>query len=289
MMKKKLLTTATAAALSLGMATSAAQADDVRIGWTAWADAEFITQVADRVIQERLDTGVELVQTDIAPQYAGLAGGDLDMMLMSWQPITHEDYIDEFGDEIVDLGVLYEDAKLGWLVPEYLYDLGLTSIEDLQDDEWQNRLNGQIQGIDPGAGLTRLSHDTIEEYGLDFDLIEASDAAMTAALDRAIRRDEAIVVTGWSPHWKLGAYELEYLEDPKGALGGAESIHAMSRTGFADDHPEVAAFAGCMNIDIDLLNEYMYLADEESTGHAVDKFFNDEAGLVDEWVACARN
>ncbi|WP_018870509.1 MULTISPECIES: glycine betaine ABC transporter substrate-binding protein [Thioalkalivibrio] len=289
MMKKKLLTTATAAALSLGMATSAAQADDVRIGWTAWADAEFITQVADRVIQERLDTGVELVQTDIAPQYAGLAGGDLDLMLMSWQPITHEDYIDQFGDDIVDLGVLYDNAKLGWLVPASLHAEGLTSIEDLRDDEWRDRLNGEIQGIDPGAGLTRLSHDTIEEYELDYTLIEASDAAMTAALDRAIRRDDAIVVTGWSPHWKLGAYELEYLEDPKGALGGAESIHAMSRTGFADDHPEVAAFAGCMNIDIDLLNEYMYLADEESTGHAVDKFFNDEAGLVDEWVACARN
>lgn len=289
MMKKKLLTTATAAALSLGMATSAAQADDVRIGWTAWADAEFVTQVADRVIQERLDTGVELVQTDIAPQYAGLAGGDLDLMLMSWQPITHEDYIDQFGDDIVDLGVLYDNAKLGWLVPASLHAEGLTSIEDLRDDEWRDRLNGEIQGIDPGAGLTRLSHDTIEEYELDYTLIEASDAAMTAALDRAIRRDDAIVVTGWSPHWKLGAYELEYLEDPKGSLGGAESIHAMSRTGFADDHPKVAAFAGCMNIDIDLLNEYMYLADEESTGHAVDKFFNDEAGLVDEWVACARN
>ncbi|WP_018947633.1 glycine betaine ABC transporter substrate-binding protein [Thioalkalivibrio sp. AKL17] len=289
MMKKKLLTTATAAALSLGMATSAAQADDVRIGWTAWADAEFITQVADRVIQERLDTGVELVQTDIAPQYAGLAGGDLDLMLMSWQPITHEDYIDQFGDDIVDLGVLYDNAKLGWLVPASLHAEGLTSIEDLRDDEWRDRLNGEIQGIDPGAGLTRLSHDTIEEYELDYTLIEASDAAMTAALDRAIRRDDAIVVTGWSPHWKLGAYELEYLEDPKGSLGGAESIHAMSRTGFADDHPKVAAFAGCMNIDIDLLNEYMYLADEESTGHAVDKFFNDEAGLIDEWVACARN
>ncbi len=287
-MRRKLTTAAATAAITAGMAT-AANADEIRIGWTAWADAEFITQIADHLITEEFGTDVELVQTDIAPQYTGLADGDIDLMLMSWQPITHEDYLEEFGDEIEDLGVLYDGAKLGWLVPEYLYDLGLTSIEDLQDDEWVDHLGGQIQGIDPGAGLTRLSHDTIDEYGLDFQLIEASDSAMTAALDRAVRRDEAIVVTGWSPHWKFGAYDLEYLDDPKEALGEAEHINAMSRQGFGDDHPEVAEFASCMEIDLEKLNEYMYLGEEESTDHAVDKFLDEEGDLIDQWVDCARD
>ena len=287
-MNRKITTAAATAALTAGMAT-AANADEIRIGWTAWADAEFITRMAEDVITSEFDTDVELVQTDIAPQYTGLAEGDIDLMLMSWQPITHEDYIEEFGDEIEDLGVLYDDAKLGWIVPASLYEQGLTSIEDLQDPEWQDRLDGQIQGIDPGAGLTRLSHDVIDEYDLDYDLIEASDAAMTAALDRAARRDDAIVVTGWSPHWKFGAYLLEYLDDPKGVLGDAEHINAMSRQGFRDDHPEVAAFASCIEIDIDLLNEYMFLGREIGTEEAVDEFLEDEADLVASWVECARN
>ncbi|MBK1733814.1 glycine/betaine ABC transporter substrate-binding protein [Halorhodospira abdelmalekii] len=287
-MNRKIVTAGVTAALTAGMA-GAASADQVRIGWTAWADAEFVTQIADHVIQERFGVDVELVQTDIAPQYTGLASGDLDLMLMSWQPITHEDYIERYGDDIVDLGVLYDNAKLGWVVPAYLYEQGLTSIEDLRDPEWVDRLNGQIQGIDPGAGLTRLSHDVIEEYGLDYQLVEASDAAMTAALHRAARRNNPIVVTGWSPHWKFGAYMLEYLDDPKGVLGEAESIHAMARQGFEDDFPEIAAFAGCIEIDLEMLNDYMRLGREQSTEAAVAQFLESESGLVDDWVACARN
>ncbi|MCG5540332.1 MULTISPECIES: glycine betaine ABC transporter substrate-binding protein [unclassified Halorhodospira] len=287
-MRRKLTTAAATAAITAGMA-SAANADEIRIGWTAWADAEFITRMAEDVITSEFNTDVELVQTDIAPQYTGLAQGDIDLMLMSWQPITHEDYIEEFGDDIVDLGVLYDDAALGWIVPQYLYDEGLTSIEDLKDPEWQDRLDGQIQGIDPGAGLTRLSHDVIEDYDLDYNLVEASDSAMTASLARSARRDEAIVVTGWSPHWKFGAWNLAYLEDPEGSLGGAEHINAMSREGFPEDHPEVAEFASCINIDIDLLNEYMFLGREEGTETAVEQFLDEEADLVDEWIRCARD
>ncbi|MCG5533045.1 glycine betaine ABC transporter substrate-binding protein [Halorhodospira sp. 9621] len=287
-MRRKLTTAAATAAITAGMA-SAANADEIRIGWTAWADAEFITRMAEDVITSEFNTDVELVQTDIAPQYTGLAQGDIDLMLMSWQPITHEDYIEEFGDDIVDLGVLYDDAALGWIVPQYLYDEGLTSIEDLKDPEWQDRLDGQIQGIDPGAGLTRLSHDVIEDYDLDYNLVEASDSAMTASLARSARRDEAIVVTGWSPHWKFGAWNLAYLEDPEGSLGGAEHINAMSREGFPEDHPEVAEFASCINIDIDLLNEYMFLGREEGTEAAVEQFLDEEADLVDEWIRCARD
>ncbi len=287
-MRHKLTTAAATAAITAGMA-SAANADEIRIGWTAWADAEFITRMAEDVITSEFNTDVELVQTDIAPQYTGLAQGDIDLMLMSWQPVTHEDYIEEFGDDIVDLGVLYDDAALGWIVPQYLYDEGLTSIEDLKDPEWQDRLDGQIQGIDPGAGLTRLSHDVIEDYDLDYNLVEASDSAMTASLARSARRDEAIVVTGWSPHWKFGAWNLAYLEDPEGSLGGAEHINAMSREGFPEDHPEVAEFASCINIDIDLLNEYMFLGREEGTETAVEQFLDEEADLVDEWIRCARD
>src|SRR3546814_19299032 len=67
--------------------------------------------------------------------------------------------------------------------------------------------------IDPGAGLMRLSKDAVEEYGLDdYELVSASGAAMTAARERAVKRTEWIVVTGWSPHWMFGAHELRYLE-----------------------------------------------------------------------------
>ena len=275
----------TAGVLGLAMAGTSAQADEIEIGWTAWSDAEFITKLAARVIEDEMNYDVNLTQTDIAPQYQGLAGGSIDLMLMSWLPDTHADYWAEVQDDVVDLGVLYDGARLGWAVPTYIPEDQVSSIADLQDDEVRERLDGTITGIDPGAGLSSLSENALEDYGLDGYRIEfSSGAGMTAALDRAYGREDWIVVTGWSPHWKFGAYELRYLEDPEGSLGAEERIHALGRMGFDDDHPEVADFVSAIHIDLELLQDYMFEAEETSYEDAVTKFIDENPELIQEWL-----
>ena len=54
---------------------------------------------------------------------------------------------------------------------------------------------------------------------------------MTVALGQAIKNNEDIVITGWSPHWMFAKYDLKYLADPKGTMGGEEAIHTMARQG----------------------------------------------------------
>ncbi|MFP4696003.1 glycine betaine ABC transporter substrate-binding protein [Thiohalospira sp.] len=283
-MMKQTLKWATAAMAGVGLAFSA-QAEPVKIGWTAWSDAEFVTKLTKRILEERLDQEVELTQTDIAPQYQGLAGGDIDMMLMSWQPGTHEDYIEKHAGDFVNLGPLYTHAKLGWIVPDYIPESEISSIEDLKKDSVREKLDGTITGIDPGAGLTRLSKDALEDYGLDgYELQTSSGSAMTAALERAARRDEWIVVTGWSPHWKFGAYDLRYLEDPEGSLGGAEHIDALTRKGFYQDNVEVASVVSRIQIPLEMLQDYMYQARESSYEEAVDAFMEEQSQYVDYWV-----
>src|SRR3546814_9508889 len=53
------------------------------------------------------------------------------------------------------------------LVPSYVPEGELGSIEDLQKDAVKEKLDNKIQGIDPGAGLMRLSKEAVEEYDLD--------------------------------------------------------------------------------------------------------------------------
>ncbi len=72
----------------------------------------------------------------------------------------------------------------------------------------------------------------------DWDLISGSSAAMTAALKKAYDKEEPIIVTGWTPHWKFAKFDLKYLEDPKGVYGGEEQIRTIGRLGLADDLPE---------------------------------------------------
>lgn len=286
-MMKTLTGIALAAALSAGapLAAAAQGGEPVKIGWTAWSDAEFITKLASKLIEENYDHPVELIQTDIAPQYQGVAQGDIDVMLMAWLPGTHADYWMRVNDDVAPLSVLYTDAKLGWIVPAYVPEDQIASIADLAKPEVKEMLGGQVQGIDPGAGLTRLSQAALMSYGLDdYQLVTASDAAMVAALDRAIRREEPIVVTGWSPHWMFGKYDLRYLEDPENALGGTERIYAISRKGFQQDFPEVAKMLIRMHIPLEELEAAMFDAQETSYEEAIQAYIDEHPARVKYWL-----
>jgi glycine betaine/proline transport system substrate-binding protein len=277
----------TLALLLLAMGTAqAADKEPLRIGWTAWSDAEAVTRLAARILETRLDQPVELVLLDIGIQYQGLAKGDIDAMLMAWLPLTHKPYMDKLGDKVVDLGPLYTRAQLGWVVPDYIPKSELNSIEDLKKRQVARKLGRQIHGIDPGAGLMQASEKAMEKYGLDrYRLISSSGAGMTAALSRAIKRKQWIVVTGWSPHWMFARWNLRYLEDPKQALGGRERIHALVRRGFYQDFPvEVTEFLSRLFIPLDELEAIMAEATETSYEAAVEDYIKQHPKKVTYWV-----
>ena len=273
-------------ALGLAVASGAsAQDDTIEFGWTAWSDAEFVTKLAARLINDNTDLTADLVQTDIAPQYQGIETGDIDAMMMAWLPATHEDYYEEVASDVENLGVLYNGARLGWAVPSYIPEDQLSSLADLASDEVRSELDGTITGIDPGAGLTSLSEEALETYGLDdYTLQTSSGAGMTAALDRAVNRDDWIVVTGWSPHWKFGAYDLRYLEDPEGALGGPERVHVLARAGFDADYPEISAMLTRMYLPIEQLQNYMFQARETSYDEAISAYIEENPDRVEYWL-----
>lgn len=97
----------------------------------------------------------------------------------------------------------------------------------------------KIIGIEPGAGIMQATERALEEYEnlADWKLVESSSAAMAAELQKAYEKEEPIVITGWTPHWKFAKFDLKYLEDPKGIYGDEESIHTFVREGLKDDHP----------------------------------------------------
>jgi glycine betaine/proline transport system substrate-binding protein len=276
---------AVAAGAVVGPAAAQAEGETINIGWTAWADAEAVTRLAERILEERMGYNVELTLADIGLQYQGIAEGDLDLMLMSWLPTTHQNYWERVGGQVVDIGPIYTGARLGWVVPAYVPEDQVSSIADLQGEDVAQRFGGRIQGIDPGAGLMQASERALEEYDLgNYELVSASDSAMTAALDRAVRRDEWIVVTGWSPHWMFAKYDLRYLEDPEGVLGGHESIHALARPGFDQDFPEAHAFFARFYVPLEDLEAMMLEADETSFEEAVESYIQNNEARIHYWV-----
>lgn len=277
--------TAATVALASTPLGALAQAKPIRIGWTAWSDAEVVTNIAKLILEQRLGQKVELVMTDVALQYAALQRGQIDLMLMAWLPGTHKSYWEKVKDDVEDLGVLYSDAKLGWAVPADIPVSTLRTIDDLTKPDVREKLGGRIQGIDAGAGLMKLSEAALKTYGLDYKLLTASDAAMVSALDRAIQRKQWIVVTTWSPHWMFSQYKLRYLEDPKQALGGSESIHALARKGFSADFPKAAAFVRNMKVPLSDLESVMLKARDSSAAKEAAAYVAARGEVVNRWLA----
>jgi glycine betaine/proline transport system substrate-binding protein len=279
-------TTAAMALTSTPLAVLA-QAKPIRIGWTAWSDAEVVTQMAKLILEQRLGQKVELVMTDVALQYAALQRGQIDLMLMAWLPGTHKGYWEKVKDDVEDLGAIYTGARLGWAVPDEIPVSALRSIEDLAKPEVREKLGGRIQGIDAGAGLMKLSEAAIKAYDLDYKLLTASDAAMVSSLDRAIQRKQWIVVTTWSPHWMFSQYKLRYLEDPKQALGGAESIHGLARKGFSAAFPKAAAFVRNMKLPLADLEAVMFKARDSSAAKEAAAYVATHREVVERWLVGA--
>ncbi|WP_435101219.1 glycine betaine ABC transporter substrate-binding protein [Arhodomonas sp. AD133] len=269
-------------ALSVSLpATGRTNAPDVRIGWTAWSDAEVISKMVALVLS-RVGLDVELTLADVSVQYRGLAENDLDVMLMSWQPKTHAKYLREYGNRLEDLGTLYEGANLGLAVPAYV-DASIQSIDDLAANA--DMFDGEIEGIGESAGITGLTKDAMQTYGLDaYSLKASSGPAMAQRLGKAVAEKRPIVVTAWRPHWKWAAYDLRYLDDPKGVYEGEESVHAMARKGFASDNPKVAAFLERMHFELNDLETLMAAAREKGHRRALRDWLNANSDRVRRWL-----
>ena len=209
----------------------------VRIAYVEWDCATASTMTAKAAL-EQMGYEVETLPVVEAAMWQALGTGDVDAMVTAWLPVTHADSYKKVQDKVEKVSVVSGGAKLGWAVPAYVT---IDSIEELNANA--DRFDGKIIGIDPGAGLMKLSEQALADYDLNkLELMEGSGATMTAALENAIKNKDWVVVTAWSPHWMFGKWDLKYLKDPKGVLGGEEKIEAIVRKGLKEDMPEVHAF-----------------------------------------------
>jgi glycine betaine/proline transport system substrate-binding protein len=148
------------------------------------------------------------------------------------------------------------------------------------------QVDHEIIGIDPGAGIMKATAKVLEDYELeDWTLVEGSGAAMTASLKKAYDKEEPIIVTGWSPHWKFSKFDLKYLEDPKGTYGDEENIHSIARNGLAEDHPSAYKVLDQFHWEESDMNEVMVqITDGEDPEAAARAWVDENADTVAEWT-----
>ena len=270
--------------LALAPAVAQQREPDVAIGWTTWGDAEVVSKLATVILQQGMNKDVELTLADIAVQYRGVANGDLDAMLMSWQPLTHKKYLNQYGDRLVDLGAIYEGANLGLVVPASVPESELGSVADLAKPDVREKLGGRIQGISANSGVMQMTRNAADAYGFDYELLTGTGPKMAMELGKAIDQGEWIVATGWRPHWKFDVYKLRYLKDPKGVFGGSESVHAVAHKGFEKRQPEIAGFLRRMELSIAEVEALMASARDTNHREAIHDWITSNRDRVDYWM-----
>ncbi|WP_417863222.1 glycine betaine ABC transporter substrate-binding protein [Vreelandella venusta] len=264
-------------------AGSLAHADDqgiVNLAYVEWSSEVASTNVVAAVL-EQAGFDVELTSLSAAAMFQALSTGDADAIVAAWLPTTHADYMERVGDNIEDLGTNLDGTKLGLVVPAYTET---DSIADLNDNA--DSFNGEIIGIDPGAGLMALTEEVVDTYDLGLRLRSGSGATMTAALSSAINNEEDVVVTGWTPHWMFARFDLKYLEDPENVYGGAEQIHTVVRQGLKDDMPEAYAILDAFEWTPEQMGEVMLMNQEDGSDpyENAKQWVEDNQDVVELWL-----
>ncbi|MFD4575825.1 ABC transporter permease/substrate binding protein [Streptomyces sp. NPDC058417] len=266
-------------------ATDVGKGREVTIGYIPWDEGIASTYLWKELLEER---GFEVKTTQYAagPLYTGLATGQVDFQTDSWLPVTHAEYWKKYGDRLDDLGSWFGPTSLELSVPAYMKDVN--TLADLKAQS--GRFGGKITGIEPSAGMMGLLKDKVlKQYGLDgtYQVVDGSTPAMLAELKRAYAKKDPIVVTLWSPHWAYSEYDLKKLKDPRGAWGKGDGVHTLSRKGFADDNPEVAAWLKDFRMtekQLTGLEAAIQKAGKGKEQDAVRTWLKDEPALLDKWA-----
>ncbi|MDT8879342.1 ABC transporter substrate-binding protein [Halomonas saccharevitans] len=249
-----------AAPLAVTAVAQAAEPEQVRFSVPAWPGVTVKTALAETLLET---LGYEVDQEELGSTitYQALTQEEVDVFLAAWLPAQQAmfDATLEKG-AIVDLGNNVDGARLGFAVPTYVYDAGVTTAEDLADEEIAEKLDRTIYSIEVGSGMSDTLNGAVENdtYGLgDWDLSETSTPGMLSAVDAAIDREEWVVFAGWTPHWMNIEYDVKFLTDTQdmwGPEGGRSDVRTLVSTAFSESSPNATL----------LLDQLSFTADDQS-------------------------
>ena len=267
-MQNRMLTAlAAAATLALAPAAQAADASElassydcntVRFGQPNWTGVTIKTATAAWML-DQLGYTANTTKGSLPIVYKAMAGGDMDVMLAQWMPSQRQQFR-KFGikGNIDIVSPNLTGGRYTIAVPDYVYEAGVTSIEQL--DEHKEKFGGQIFGIEPGSGgngtIKKMIANNYAGLG-DWELVASSEPGMLAEVSKREGDNEWIAFLGWAPHPMNINHDLEYLSggaDYWGPNKGEVIVNTVTRTGYA---------WACTNVG-QFLDNYVWTVEEQS-------------------------
>jgi len=262
--------------------SSFASADDkpvVKVGAMVWEDVSAITLVGKKFLEQE-KYKVELVTfSEWGIAYSALARGDVDVLVSQINYVA-SDYWVKNKQRLEKVSVVSHGLQQGIVVPDYM---NINSIEEL--NSVKDQVGAKIVGIEPGSGLMRETADAVGRYGLQYQVIDGSTAAMAAQLQSAMERKQPMVTVLWKPSWMAQKYSVKFLEDPKGVFAPPQTYYWIAKKGFSAKNPQLREVLASMYVPIDDVTRINGAVKDGATmEQAVDKWWADHDVLAGKWA-----
>ncbi|WP_030128578.1 MULTISPECIES: choline ABC transporter substrate-binding protein [Pseudomonas] len=278
----------------LAQAAEPAQCSTVNFSDVGWTDIT-VTTATTSVVLDALGYKTKTTMISVPVTYKSLADGkNMDVFLGNWMP-TMENDIKAYRDAgtVDTLRANLENAKYTLAVPEELYNKGLKDFADIA--KFKKELDGKIYGIEPGNDGNRLIQSMIDKnaFGLKdagFKVVESSEAGMLSQVDRAQRRNTAVVFLGWEPHPMNTRFKMKYLTGGDEYFGpnfGQATIYTNTRKGYAQECSNVGQLLKNLAFTLDMESTLMgnVLDDKMKPDAAAKAWLKKNPQVLDTWLA----
>jgi glycine betaine/proline transport system substrate-binding protein len=249
----------------------------IRMVYANWSEGVAMTHLTAEILEQHLGYTVDLKMTDVESVFKHLSQGEYDVFVDAWLPVTHNAYLEQYGNELDDLGINVEKVQTGLVVPDYVNINTISELDALADT---------IYGIGAGAGVMEGTKQAIKVYNLSAHLKTGNEQSMTTKLMEAVKRREPVVITGWTPHWMSNRLNLKFLEDPQNVYGDSEQIHTIARDEFTNDHPYAALFFERFELNEKQLGSLMdeLQAFPNNERRAIRNWMDENEILINKWI-----
>jgi len=256
------------------------------LGYLTW-DENIAVSNLTKVLLEG-DLGYENVELrraeDVVPAYKMVGSAEADAFQDTWMPNQRE-ALSKVEDDVELLDPWFKGTtRFSVATPAYM---NISSLGQLNETGARH-----IIGIEPGTPMMdKLPNAVIPEYGLEQQLVEADTEAMLAEVERRYRMREEFAFVAWEPHWMNEAYDLDYLEDPKGALvtlTEPSDVSTLVRDGLAEDDPVAYAFLDSMELtEAEVTGLQTEIEDAGDPIEGAKVWLRDNRDVVEPWVEAA--
>lgn len=250
------------------------------LGKTPWTSTVPPTEIA-AIILEDMGYEVEQEEADVGVVFAALGSGDIDIFMDYWVA-NHNELFDEFSDSIDVLSTSYEDAEWGLAVPEYMEDVN--DVDDLRGKE--ETVGNEVIGIEAGEPAQEDVPKVLEEYGLDMELVNSSEAAMIAQTKVSLDKEEPIVLFAWRPHSMFNQMDIKLLTNEKATdYFIASDVSVVANEGLKEEAPDAYEFLSNWSIPIDDIEEMIAeIEDGEGPEEVAQTWIDNNQDKIDEML-----